>query len=352
MLGRSVTRDDVSCTVKKLAAADHVRWDVFVESCPQATFFHRSTWRNVIERAFGHPAHYLYAERSGAIVGILPLAEIRSRLFNHALVSTPFCVYGGIAARDAAAGRALRDAARDLAENLGVDYLELRNRDASGEGWPVKKLYVTFRKTLDADPDANLKAIPRKQRAMVRKGVNGGLHAELDTDPDRAYHVYAESVRNLGTPVFSRRYFRVLKESFGQDCELLTVTHEGAPVSAVMNFYFRDEVLPYYGGGTFGARRLKANDFMYWQVMKQAAERGVRTFDFGRSKIGTGAYDFKLHWGFEPQPLHYEYHLVKAASLPDLSPLNPKYRMFIKGWQKMPLTLSRAMGPWLARDLG
>lgn len=348
----TISATSADYVVKTLSAADHVRWDVFVEACPSASFFHRSTWREVIERAFGHETHYLYAEGRHGIAGVLPLAEINSRLFGHALISTPFCVYGGIAADDPAAAAALRDAACDLADDLGVGYLELRNCERSLSDWPTKDLYVTFRKTLDPDPDVNFKAIPRKQRAMVRKAIDAGLQTHIDDDPDRAYDLYAESVRNLGTPVFSRRYFRLLKENFREDCELLTVTHQDRPLSAVMSFYFRDEVLPYYGGGASAARAHKANDFMYWQVMRRALERDVRVFDFGRSKRGTGAYDFKAHWGFEPQPLHYEYHLVQARQLPDLSPLNPKYQLFIKTWRKLPLPVSQLMGPWLARSLG
>lgn len=344
---------NISYSVRTLAASDYVRWDVFVEACPEATFFHRSTWRDIIERAFGHRTHYLYAEGADGIAGILPLVEIKSRLFGHALISTPFCVYGGIAANNSGASKSLREAACELAEELGVDYLELRNRNASHSGWLTKDMYVTFRKALDPDVDANFKAIPRKQRAMVRKGIKAGLEGKVDADPDRAYRVYAESLRNLGTPVFSRHYFRLLKDSFGDDCELLTVTHNGQPVSAVMSFYFRDEVLPYYGGGSAAARGLKANDFMYWQVMQRAlARKDVRIFDFGRSKRGTGSHDFKQHWGFESQPLHYEYYLVRAKALPDLSPLNPKYQLFIKTWRKLPLPISQLMGPWLARNLG
>lgn len=342
----------VSCSVRTLASSDRIRWDRYVDACPSATFFHRATWRGVIGRVFGHRTHYLYAERRGNIVGVLPLVEVKSRLFGHALISTPFCVYGGIAADDKRAEIALREAARDLAENLKVDYLELRNRHASDSGWPSKDLYATFRKALDPEPEANFKTIPRKQRAMVRKGIKAGLEAEIDADPDRAYALYAESVRNLGTPVFSRRYFRSLKEAFGDDCELLTISHAGTPVSAVMSFYFRDEVLPYYGGGSTAARGLKANDFMYWQVMRRAVEREARVFDFGRSKRGTGAFRFKSHWGFEAEPLHYEYHLVRAKAIPEINPLNPKYRFFINAWRKLPLPVSQMVGPWLARSLG
>ncbi|MCB1737183.1 MAG: FemAB family PEP-CTERM system-associated protein, partial [Gammaproteobacteria bacterium] len=316
------------------------------------TFFHLSGWQRVIHATLDHRTDYLYAERDGAIVGVLPLGQVRSRLFGNALTSVPFCVYGGVAADDAEAAAALQARAIAIAGERGVDHLELRHLDERNPDWPRKDLYVTFRKQISADDDANMKAIPRKQRAMVRKGIEAGLVGEVDTDVERFFLAYSESVRNLGTPVMPKRWFAALKAEFGDACELLVITHEGRLVAGVMSFYFRDEVLPYYGGGNDLARELKGNDFMYWEVMRRAAARGVRVFDYGRSKQGTGSYSFKKNWGFEPQPLFYEFHLVEASELPDVNPLNPKYRMFIAAWQRLPLGLSRMLGPWLARNLG
>jgi FemAB-related protein (PEP-CTERM system-associated) len=187
---------------------------------------------------------------------------------------------------------------------------------------------------------------------MVRKGISSGLTSVIDDDISRFYEVYAESVRNLGTPVFPKKLFQVLTEVFGDNCEILSIEHQGRIVSSVMSFYFRNEVLPYYGGGTAEARDLYANDFMYWEVMRQAVDRGVEVFDYGRSKIGTGAYRFKTHWGFEPTPLHYEYELIGSESVPDVNPLNPKYQMFIAAWKRLPLPVSNFIGPYLARSLG
>ncbi len=338
--------------IKRLESTESKRWDDYVSRHPQATFFHSASWKAVLEKAYGHPCPYLYAEKEGEIQGVLPLGHIHSRLFSNALISTPFCVYGGVLASDEMAGKALEKAAIGLARDLGVDYLEWRFLDPPSSERPVKELYVTFRKVLDPDPEANLKAVPRKQRAMIRKGIKAGLISVIDPDVERFYEVYAESVRNLGTPVFPKGYFRLLKETFGDACEILMVEHQGRPVAGVMNFYFRDQVLPYYGGGTAEARQLKANDFMYWEVMRRAVERGIRLFDFGRSKQGTGAYRFKTHWGFEPQPLYYQYELIQAGAVPEINPLNPKYQLFIKAWQKLPLPVSKLIGPWLARSLG
>lgn len=340
-------------TIHQLSADNFSRWDAYVSKSEEATFFHRAGWKTVLESAFGHRSYFLYAERNGEIEGVLPLAQNKSVLFGNVLVSTPFCVYGGIVADNPEAASALRQAACDLAHSLKVDALELRNIKASNEGWPEKSLYSTFRKSIDTDLDVNMKAIPSKQRTMVRKGIKNGLVSEVGDHWDRAYRVYSESVRNLGTPVFSNKYFKTLRHVFGEDCGVMMISHQGKDVAGVVSFYFRDEVLPYYGGSVAAARSIKGvNDFMYWELMRRSAEQGIKIFDFGRSKNDTGPYKFKKHWGFIPKPLHYEYSLIAADSAPDINPLNPKYQLFIKAWKKLPLFAANLMGPILAKNLG
>jgi FemAB-related protein (PEP-CTERM system-associated) len=343
----------MTLTVERLEKEEVATWDDYVEGNPDATFFHRAGWKTVLERAFGHKTHYLYAERDGDVVGILPLAEVKSVLFGHTLTSLPFCVYGGILSDSEEVSIALRTEACRLADTLRVGALELRNPRPSHAGWPVKELYFTFKKTIEPDDEANLVAIPNRQRAMIRKGIKEGLQSDWDGSTDRLYRVYTESVRNLGTPVFSAKYLRILREVFAQKCSVLMITHGGQDVAGVMSFYFRDEVLPYYGGSVTRARDIKGvNHFMYWELMRLSREQGYQVFDFGRSKAGTGPYNFKKNFGFKAQPLPYEYYLVKSPAIPDVNPLNPKYRLLVNTWSRMPLPLANFIGPFLARSLG
>ena len=342
-----------SVSVRPYGAGDRERWSAFVERCPEATFFHRIEWKDVIETIFRHRTHYLVAERASEIIGILPLAEVKSRFFGHSLVSLPFCVYGGSATVDPQAGHALHEAARELAKDLNVDHLELRDRVIKETDWPRQELYVTFRKEILPDVEANMFAIPRKQRAMVRKGIKNGLRPEFDSNVDRFFALYADNVHRHGTPALSKRYFAMLKEVFSKDCGVLTVLDTlGRPVSSVVTFYFRDEVLPYYAGDDVRARELAGNDFKYWALLQDGCERGFRVFDYGRSKRGTGSFDFKKNWGFEPAPLAYEYALFRRDSIPENNPLNPKYRAFIALWRKLPLRVANAIGPVIVRNLG
>lgn len=338
--------------VRLMQQNDAANWDAFVMSCPEATFFHRSGWKTVIEKAFGHKTHFLLAESEGKILGVLPLAEVKSFLFGHSLSSLPFCVYGGIAATSESARIALDQAAQRFAATANVDFLEYRNINTFHPDWAGKDLYVTFRKAIDPDVEQNMLNIPRKQRAMVRKGIKNELVSEIDENIDRFFSVFAENVHRHGTPALPKRYFELLKSVFGPDCEVLSVTKNGQVVSSVLTFYFRDEVLPYYAGDTLAARDLAANDFKYWELMRRSCERGIKIFDYGRSKRGTGPFDFKKNWGFEPQPLHYEYQLHRAKSVPEHNPLNPKYQLFIKAWQHLPLAVANFIGPHIVKNLG
>jgi FemAB-related protein (PEP-CTERM system-associated) len=342
--------------IKRLPPGDSAvadRWDGFVMGCAQATFFHRAGWQRVLRGVFRHETHYLYAESGGQIRGVLPLVHVNSLLFGRALVSLPFAVYGGVAASDEGAALALERDAQQLAVRLGVAHLELRNVQARHSDWPRQDLYVTFRKAILPDEEGNMLAIPRKQRAMVRKGIKNALRSDIDDGVDRFFSLYADNVHRHGTPAMPKRYFRALREEFGPDCEVLTVSSpDGRPLSSVMSFYFRDEVLPYYAGDDLAARELAANDFKYWELMRRACARGLKVFDYGRSKQGTGPYAFKKNWGFEPIPLQYEYCLYKRDSVPQNNPSNAKFKLMIETWRRMPLGLANWLGPLVVRNLG
>ncbi|MGZ3184196.1 MAG: FemAB family XrtA/PEP-CTERM system-associated protein [Telluria sp.] len=342
---------DVS--VRLLTARDRPRWDAFVQACPEASFFHLSGWQRVVEEAGQHPTWFYMAEEAGEITGVLPLAEVRSRLFGHAVVSLPFCVYGGIASASQAAFEALRMAAERLAEGRGAGHLELRQAapDAPLDGYGTRDLYSTFRKPIAPDTQANLAAVPRKQRAVIRKAIAADYRVRIVDDPDEFYPLYAQSVHRLGTPVFPRALFERLHEVFGKASEFRLIMAGKRPLAALQSFYFREAVLPYYAGGTLDARA-GANDFMYWSLMCDAAVRGCTVFDFGRSKLGSGAFDFKKNWGFAPAPLPYAYKLLAARALPDSSPRNPRYAQLIRAWKRLPLPLANMLGPGLARYLG
>jgi len=342
--------------IKRLMSADVAtakRWDAFVMACPEATFFHRAGWQRIVQDIFHHDTYFLYAESDEGVQGVLPLGHVNSWLFGNSLAGLPFAVYGGIAAANEQVAQALEHEAQQIARRLGVAHLEWRNINPRHADWPRQDLYVTFRKEILADDDANLLAIPRKQRAMVRKGIKNGLVSTIDSDVARFFALYADNVRRHGTPALPKRYFQALQAEFGADCEVLTVSApDGRALSSVLSFYFRGEVLPYYAGDFEPARELAANDFKYWELMRRACARGLKVFDYGRSKLGTGSYAFKKNWGFEPTPLHYEYCLYKRDDVPQNNPSNARYKLLIAAWRRLPLAVANWLGPFVVRNLG
>lgn len=339
------------------ADVDDPRLDEFVRDHPDGTPFHLSAWLRAIARGCSQRAHLLVAESPrGRWRGVLPLHEIHSPIFGRALVSTGFAVGGGILAEDHHAADALAESAWGLAERLSCPTVELRGGMLPGEPWTIRAdAHSGFVRPLARDDEAELLAIPRKQRAEVRKALANVLDVSIGRGAaDRATHyaVYAESVRNLGTPVFPRTLFEAVLDSFGADADILTVRHEGRAVASVLSVYHAGAVMPYWGGGTTEARGLRANDLMYFALMRHARERGCARFDFGRSKTGTGAFAFKKNWGFEPKPLAYAVRTADGAAPRETNPLSPRYKLQVGAWKRLPLGVTNRLGPHIARGLG
>ncbi|RVT40686.1 FemAB family XrtA/PEP-CTERM system-associated protein [Sphingobium algorifonticola] len=336
--------------------ATQARIDAYVSAHPEATPFHRRAWLTAIARGTGNQAHMLIAMRGTDVVGLVPLSHIRSRLFGDALVSTGFAVRGGMLADDIAIADCLAEALIPLAARLRCPTLELRGGACPGAGWTRHDdLHLGFKAPLAADTDAQLAIIPRKHRAEVRKGLgNGQLSVShgRDTALIRAhYHVYANSVRNLGTPVFPRGLFTAVMDSFGDDAEITLVRDGDRPVSAVLTLYHRGVAMPYWGGGIAEARQLRSNELLYFRLMDRARERGCTAFDFGRSKVNSGQAKWKSSWGFDPVPL-MSYTRTLSGKPRNIKPDSAEHSRKVDMWKRLPLPVANIVGPWIARGLG
>lgn len=327
-------------------------WNDFVLGHDQGTIFHLTAWKDVVEDTFGHTCHYAAVRSQGKMTGIFPVFEIRSRLFGHFHVAIPFAEIGGFLSVNPETDSFLMSHARNLLENSGAGYIEFKNPEAV-PGLVTKDLYYNFSKPISADHDKNLLAIPRKSRAMVRKALKNGLRSETgDHLVAEFYRLLSMNFHRLGTPVFSRQLFANFLKRFNQDCNIMIIRNrENQAIAGVLYFMFKNRMIPYYAGSDFRYRQLGPNDFMYWRLMCLAADLGLKIFDFGRSKIGTGSFDFKRHWGFEPVSLAYQYMLTKGQGLPNLSPANPEYQRKIMLWKKLPIGLTRIMGPYISKYL-
>lgn len=347
--GLRVRAADLGC------ARDRARLDAFVAAQPDAELFHRPQWSLAVERGCRQRGHYLLAETAaGSVVGCLPLTEVRSPLFGNALVSVGFGTGGGPLCGDPGTAARLVESGWALAQRLGCRTMELRGGSVP-EGWiPQPGVYAGFRKPLPQGDEAILKAIKRRHRAIRRaQAFNFEIRCgRADADLAALFRVYSESVRNLGSPVYPRALFAAMLDCFGEDADILTVTKDGEPTASVLNFYFKGVVYCYWGGGTRAARDCFANELMYYEVMRHASRRGCTMFDFGRSKLGTGPYAFKINWGFDPQPLVYSVRSAEGTRPRSVNPLNPRYRLQVAAWQRMPLWLANRLGPAIARGLG
>ncbi len=334
-----------------------VRLDAFVARHPHGSPFHRPAWLKAAAKGTGNQALALVAEQADELTAYLPLLEVHSPIFGRVMVSSGFGVDGGLLASQTGIERRMFEALEELAQRRSCPAIELRGGalPTGRKGWKVRHdSHCGFVADLAADAEAQLLAIPRKQRAEVRKGLAGPLSVDIGIGPrdcEAHYRVYAESVRNLGTPVFPRALFNEVLARFGDDADILTIRDGDVPVASVLSLYHKGAVMPYWGGGTHAARRLRANDRMYFELMLHARRRGCTRFDFGRSKTGSGAYDFKRNWGFEAEPLGYASWTAPGAAKRDADPTSAKHAARIALWRKLPLAIANRAGPLIARGL-
>jgi FemAB-related protein (PEP-CTERM system-associated) len=336
--------------IRELRRGEEDEWDRFVMSSPVGTFFHLSGWRSVIGKTLGHPCSYLVALRRDKISGVFPIAWVRNRLFGDCMVSLPLTVYGGICADDSDSYFGLLKAASELADRKGVKYLEMRNRtEPYATSLPGRDLYVTFTQDLSPGAEKLLQGLPRDTRYAVRKSLKAGLEWTEDLTDEEFYEIYAQSVHRLGTPVFSRDLFTRLRSEFPKQTRLFGVRKGKTAIAGVLCFYFKDQVLPYYGGALSEYYKDSPNNFMYWSLIAQSCNEGLRQFDFGRSKRGTGSFHFKSAWSMRVMELPYRYHLVRATDVPQMSPVDKKFHLPVRAWKRMPYSWTKLIGPRVIR---
>ena len=343
--------ESAAVAIKNFGSGIADEWEHFIVSNPQATPFHSTAWMRALEKTFGYENRSFFATRDGRITGVLPLFLVSNWIVGRCLVSTPFADYGGICAEDEESADAMVAHAVEIGVAEKVDFLELRHR--SGKARPefyVKDLYVSFVTELAADPEVQLKSLPRDTRYMIRKGQKAGLELRSGVDQlPEFYHLFTLNWRRLGTPVFSRQWLETLVHEFRDAAILDMARANGRPVAGVLSFLFRNTLYPHYSGAAPDANVMAANNFIYWELMKNAISQGVRWFDFGRSKKNTGAYQFKSAWNMQLSPLEYQTCMIARKDPPDFSPANPKFALAANLWSRMPLKATTWLGPQIVR---
>lgn len=347
---REERRQGMKPLVRAATEADAAAWDRFAAEHPHGGPFHTMAWKRSIESTYGFAPKYLLAEREGRIEAVLPLFVVAGWLTGKILLSTPFAVYGGALAANSEALDELKAEVERLARAEKVQFVELRNRDAEQAlGWARIDRYVTFTQEIGPDAEALLQGLPREARRMTRRALEQPYRVERTRDPERFCDLYSANLRKLGTPSFSDRHFANLLREF-PDADIHEIWLGEKLAAAVFSFYSGDAVLPYYGASDPALNRMNPNNFMYYDLMSRCGARGLRSFDFGRSKKGSGSYAFKAHWGMREEELPYEVLLVERKEMPNFSPVNPKYDLAIRVWRRLPLWLTRKLGPYLNRQ--
>ena len=334
-------------------AASDPACEVYVSAHPSATAYHRPGWLRVIQRAFGHQVTYLAATRNDRIVGVLPLVMMSSRVFGRFAVSVPFVNYGGVLADDPAAASALVDAAVAATERAHGAYLELRHTTRQCASFQAKHHKVSMTLPLQSTPDALWQTIDRKLRNQIRKAEKSGLEVRsggIELLPE-FYRVFARNMRDLGTPVYSARFFEEILHEYADTTRVFVVTSGGAAAAASIVHWFRERIEVPWASAIREYNPLCANVFLYWAMLRFACESGFTTFDFGRSTVGEGPYQFKKQWGAEASELVWEYWTANGRSLPDLSPHNPKFALAVRTWQRLPVPVATALGPFIVRNI-
>jgi serine/alanine adding enzyme len=335
------------------AEADASRWNAYVADHPEATAYHDWEWRGVIERAFGHETRYLVAKTAGGTAGVLPLVIFRSRVFGRFAVSMPFLNYGGVLASSREAEAALLDAAVREAHRADASYLELRHTRQVFPHLQAKRHKVAMVVDLQPSAGQQWQAVDRKVRNQVRKAEKSGLrvlqgHAEL---AEGFYQVFAHNMRDLGTPVYGRRWFREIVSMFPDSTRLFAVMAGERPVAAALVLWHRSSIEVPWASSLRAYNPQCPNVLLYWEMLRFACERGLARFDLGRSTPGEGTFQFKRQWGAEPRELVWEYWTADGGPLPELNPKNPRFARAIALWRRLPLPLANTLGPHIVRSI-
>jgi FemAB-related protein (PEP-CTERM system-associated) len=327
-------------------------WNSYAEQAPDATLYHMYNWRNVVQTTFGHATYYLAARsESGSVEGILPLVQLKSWAFGHMLVSMPFFNYGGICANTAVAREALLDAAVRLAADTNADFLELRHDAPWFTRLPTKTGKVAMTLTLPQSADALWKSFPAKLRNQVQKPQKEGLTAVIGhiDQLDAFYDVFSTNMRDLGTPVYPKAFFANILGTFPGRTWIVTILLDRLPIAAGFLVGFRDRIEIPWASSKRKFNRYSANMLLYWRCLQLACDRNYHLFDFGRSTPGEGTFRFKEQWGATPRQLYWSYWMRNGGPMPQVNPQNPRYRAAINVWQRLPVAVTRELGPRIVK---
>ena len=329
-----------------------VQWERYLQTSPHATFAHALGWRSVVEKTYHHIPYYLMAMDGGSVEGLLPLFLVRSWIFGRFLATAPYLSYGGLLAKDSTTAGVLVDAARELAMEERAKYVEIRGFHKINHGLQLKDKYCTYLLPLDSDPEVVWTRLEHRARKAVRKAMKCGLAVERGSHFLGDFvEVVSRLMRDLGTPFHGEPFYRNILEEFADRAEIFMVRHRDGFIGGGLTVVFKETLVWPYGGCLKAYRGLAGMNLLTWEIIRYGCQRGAAYLDFGRSQWDSGTALFKRQWGAQPVPLFYEYYLGDGAKMPDVDPTNPRYRLLIAAWRRLPLCLTKAIGHFVIRNI-
>jgi FemAB-related protein (PEP-CTERM system-associated) len=328
--------------------------DNYVLQRESASLYHLYSWKSIIENCFGNKALYLISRnREGCINGVLPFVHIKSVLFGNYFVSMPYFNYGGVLGDDAETKERLISEAIEIARKLKGTHIEFRQNELLENGMRYKASKVSMRIALPKEPEDLWKAIPSKLRSQIRRPEKEGMQTRIGgiDELDGFYDVFSRNMRDLGTPVYPKAFFRHILKNFPDTSWIGSVYYDSVPVASGFMIGFKETMEIPWASSLKKYNKLSPNMLLYWSCLKFSVERGYRSFDFGRSTPGGGTYHFKEQWGAKPFPLYWYYWMKDDVDIPELNPSNPKYKTAIAVWRRLPLAIANRIGPYIVKKL-
>jgi FemAB-related protein (PEP-CTERM system-associated) len=353
--GVGSTFGDNNSDIKIIHCSDdhQIIWDNFLDYQSDASFYHLYYWRAINKTNFGHKTYYLAATNNDSFIGIFPLVFLNSHIFGKILCSLPFVNYGGPCCINEAVESKLLQEAIDIAKDCNVDYLELRTKKIVDNSLHTSTHKISMTLELDSDPDIIWNQFSSKHRTNIRRVYKNNINVTTGGIEylDTFYDLLVETWRDLGTPIYKKDYFYSILNSFPELTRIFICSHKNNPIAAAFNGYYKNTVEGMWAAAPVRFRSLQPNYVMYWEMIKDACERGFNKYHLGRSTVDSGGEQFKKKWNAVQTQLYWQYYLCRASKIPQLNVQNKKYKTAIKIWRKLPISLTAYLGPILARSI-
>ncbi len=340
--------------VKYLTEAEYDRWDDYVDNHPGSKIYHKIAWKKIIEQAFEKKSLYFYVEQEGQIRGIMPLIKFSGFLTGKVLISLPFVNYGGMIYDNEKVRDAILAELQEVREREDADSVELRTSGYQQFELPERSNKITFLMDLPDSTDELMKQFKSKVRSQIRRPEKEEMYVKCGGSEllDGFYRIFCRNMRDLGTPVYGKKFFKTILNEIPDHSNIITVyTKNHLPVASAFIIGYGNIMEIPWASSLREYNRYSPNMLLYWEVMSEAIRQGRKIFDFGRGTKDGGTYRFKKQWGGEEVQLRWYYLLAEEAAMPELNKENPKYALAIRAWQKIPLSLANLIGPVIIKNI-